>query len=114
MELIRDLVRVERLSPPVAARVDAYSGITLYEAVLPGMPGFQSLAGQLNEMPAMPPVQLIHVTRSTAALRLYLRLAPRLSLHMRHPKPELWGPDWPTVAAVAASQVTLGLFPDGD
>lgn len=32
----------------------AYSSIALYEAVVPGMPGYRSLAGQLNEMPAMP------------------------------------------------------------
>lgn len=32
----------------------AYSSIALYEAVVPGIPGYQTLAGQLNEMPAMP------------------------------------------------------------
>ncbi len=32
----------------------AYSSIALYEAVVPGMPGYQTLAGQLKEMPAMP------------------------------------------------------------
>src|SRR5688500_6533803 len=32
----------------------AYSSIALYEAVLPGMPSYQSLSGQLSEMPAMP------------------------------------------------------------
>lgn len=32
----------------------AYSSIALYEAVCPGMPGYQTLSGQLNEMPAMP------------------------------------------------------------
>jgi hypothetical protein len=34
----------------------AYSSIALYEAVVPGMPSYQSLAGQLNKMPAMPTV----------------------------------------------------------
>ena len=32
----------------------AYSGIALYEAVVPGMPAYQSLAGQLTEMPSLP------------------------------------------------------------
>lgn len=32
----------------------AYSGIALYEAVVPGMPAYQSLAGQLDQMPVMP------------------------------------------------------------
>src|ERR1051325_7900695 len=35
----------------------AYAGIALYEAVLPGMPGYQSLAGQLTGMPQMPSVE---------------------------------------------------------
>jgi membrane-associated phospholipid phosphatase len=32
----------------------AYSSIALYEAISPGMPAYQTLASQLNEMPAMP------------------------------------------------------------
>src|SRR5436189_3129474 len=35
-------------------RAQAYSGIALYEAVVPGMPAYQSLYGQLNEFPQMP------------------------------------------------------------
>jgi hypothetical protein len=31
-----------------------YSGIALYEAVVPGMPAYQSLAGQLNDLSDMP------------------------------------------------------------
>jgi hypothetical protein len=38
--------------PP--SRPFAYTGIALYEAVLPGMPGYQTLSGQLTDMPAMP------------------------------------------------------------
>jgi hypothetical protein len=41
-------------SPPVAARTLAYLGLTLYESVVPGMPGHQSLAGQLNELSSLP------------------------------------------------------------
>ena len=40
-------------SPP-ADRAFAYSGIALYEAVVPGMPGYRSLGGQLNSLPQMP------------------------------------------------------------
>jgi hypothetical protein len=32
----------------------AYSSIAVYEAIVPGMPSWQSLSGQLSEMPAMP------------------------------------------------------------
>ncbi|MCB0056085.1 MAG: vanadium-dependent haloperoxidase, partial [Caldilineaceae bacterium] len=53
-ELAYRLVRDEKLTPPVTARLFAYSGVTLYEAVAPGMAGFQSLAGQLNELTPLP------------------------------------------------------------
>lgn len=39
---------------PSADRAFAYSGIALYEAVVPGMPAYRSLAGQLTEFPQMP------------------------------------------------------------
>ena len=35
-------------------RCMAYCGIALYEAVVPGMPAYQSLYGQLTDFPAMP------------------------------------------------------------
>jgi hypothetical protein len=35
-------------------RILAYSGIALYEAVVKGMPAYQSLVGQLTAFPAMP------------------------------------------------------------
>ncbi len=39
---------------PSADRAFAYTGIALYEAVVPGMPAYQSLSGQLTGLPAMP------------------------------------------------------------
>jgi hypothetical protein len=41
-------------SPPVVSRALGYSGVTLYETVVPGMPGYQTLAGQLNGLGALP------------------------------------------------------------
>lgn len=38
-------------------RAQAYAGIALYEAVVNGMPAYQTLAGQLNAMPSMPSTQ---------------------------------------------------------
>ncbi|HMJ47118.1 MAG TPA: vanadium-dependent haloperoxidase [Ferruginibacter sp.] len=35
-------------------RAQAYSGIAVYEAVVPGMPAYQSLSGQLTDFPEMP------------------------------------------------------------
>ena len=37
-----------------SARHIAYSGVALYESVQPGMPAYQSIASQLNGLPAMP------------------------------------------------------------
>ena len=46
-------------SPPAsygvnAGRYMAYCGVAAYESVVPGMPAYQSLYGQLNDMPQMP------------------------------------------------------------
>jgi hypothetical protein len=48
--------QTERLTPPVASRAFGYAGVALYEAVVPGMHGHQSLAGQLDGLAAMPHV----------------------------------------------------------
>jgi hypothetical protein len=37
-----------------AFRPIAYTGVALYESVMPGMPAYQTLSGQLTDMPAMP------------------------------------------------------------
>ena len=54
MQLLVEQVQADKLSPPVAARIYAYTGVTLYEAVVPGMSNYKSLQGQLNDMPALP------------------------------------------------------------
>lgn len=72
-------------SPPVsygvnAGRYMAYSGVALYEAVVPGMPSYKSLHGQLNEMPEMPKTE------------------PGKAYH------------WPTCANAALAEITRQLF----
>jgi hypothetical protein len=54
VKTIYDLVREERFSPTSAAR--AYGGLAVaaYESVVPGMPAYRSLAGQLNDLTAGP------------------------------------------------------------
>jgi PAP2 superfamily protein len=42
-------------SPPVASRAFGYSGVTLYEALVPGMPEHRSLAGVLDGLEATRP-----------------------------------------------------------
>ena len=41
-------------SPPVASRALAYLSLALYESTVPGMPGYTTLAGQLNELSSLP------------------------------------------------------------
>ncbi len=41
-------------SPPVASRALGYIGVTLYEALVPGMPGYRSLAGRLDDLGRSP------------------------------------------------------------
>ena len=53
--LALDLVReTPGFTPPVASRAFGYLGVTLYEAVAPGMDGYVSLAGQLNGLKPLP------------------------------------------------------------
>jgi hypothetical protein len=80
MERLIATIRDEQMSPPVASRIYAYAGITLYEAVLPSMPQNRSLSGQLLAMPQMP--------------------RPDSSLNY----------DWPLVANSALAVVASGLF----
>ena len=63
-----------------AGRYMAYCGVALYEAVVPGMPAYQSLYGQLNEMPQMPQTE------------------PGKAYH------------WPTCANAALAEMTRKLF----
>ena len=56
-ELQLKLLRLPAGSNPFGMngnRYFAYFGVALYESVVPGMPGYQSLYGQLTNMPAMP------------------------------------------------------------
>ena len=45
---ITDIIRHDIFAPPVSSRIYAYSAVAAYEALVPGFPGYQSLAGQLN------------------------------------------------------------------
>jgi hypothetical protein len=63
-------------SPPVASRAFGYAGVTLYEVLVPGMPGYRSLARQLNDRGDLPvPADPAHhwPTDANAALAAILR-----------------------------------------
>ncbi len=53
-DLLYDTIQSQALSPPVASRIIGYSGVAAYESVVPGMKGFRSLGGQLNDLAALP------------------------------------------------------------
>ena len=63
------------------SRVFGYTGIALYESVVPGMPAYQSLSGQLNQFPNMP------------------KTSPGFAYH------------WPSNANAAIGAMTRSLFP---
>jgi PAP2 superfamily len=68
-------------SPPVASRALGCTGLTLYEALVPGMDGYRSLAGALPGLSPLP---------AAGKNQAY---------------------DWPTVANAALASILLGLFP---
>jgi PAP2 superfamily len=51
LELVQE---TKGFSPPVASRAFGYMGVTLYEAIVPGMKGYKSLVGQLNGLTSVP------------------------------------------------------------
>lgn len=55
LELVRE---TPGFSPPVASRGFGYTGVTLYEAIVAGMPIYQSLTGQLNELTMLPQIEV--------------------------------------------------------
>ncbi|HEX6848127.1 MAG TPA: vanadium-dependent haloperoxidase [Chitinophagaceae bacterium] len=80
LELIRTSSPFIGGLPP--ARPFAYAGIALYEAVVPGMPAYRSLSGQLTDMPAMP------------------KTVPGYAYH------------WPTCANAALAAINRNFFPN--
>jgi hypothetical protein len=51
---ITEIIRHDVFSPPVASRIYAYAAVAGYEALIPGYPGYRSLAGQLNGLSPAP------------------------------------------------------------
>jgi hypothetical protein len=54
MHTIEKIVQSEGKNPPVASRIYAYEAIGLYESVVPGMQGYQSLQGQVPGLTNLP------------------------------------------------------------
>ncbi|MEK7257125.1 MAG: vanadium-dependent haloperoxidase, partial [Bacteroidota bacterium] len=54
LQQITDVIVHDIFSPPVASRIYTYSSIAAYEAMVPGSPEYQSLAGQVNGLENVP------------------------------------------------------------
>ncbi len=54
MQQLTDVIVHDIFSPPVASRIYVYANIAGYEALQPGYPEYQSLAGQLNGLEPVP------------------------------------------------------------
>ncbi len=84
VQYVYSRVQADTVSAPAASRVYAYTGVTLYEAVVPGIPGANDLSTQFKGMPTMP--------------------APDAALVY----------DWPSVANAALATVSTVLLPKDD
>jgi hypothetical protein len=51
---LSEIIIKDIFSPPVASRIYAYANIAAYEALVPAYPEYQSLAGQLHDLPPAP------------------------------------------------------------
>lgn len=71
---VYELVRLENLTPPAAARVYAHSAIAMYEATVAAMPAHLSLGRQLTGLPAMPRPQHRGQVDSPTALAAAVRV----------------------------------------
>ncbi|HHM20929.1 MAG TPA: phosphatase PAP2 family protein [Bacteroidetes bacterium] len=54
LQKITDVIVHDIFSPPVASRIYAYPAIAAYEALVPGHPDYQTLAGQLSGLQPLP------------------------------------------------------------
>ena len=53
-QTLRLIRQTPGFSPPVASRALAYMGVTLFEALVPGITDGRTLAGQVRDLPALP------------------------------------------------------------
>lgn len=66
-------------SPPVSSRIYAYSNIAAYEAMRAGDPDYKSLAGQLNQLGAVPaPKDTVNFNPKIASLVAFYEIAQTL------------------------------------
>ncbi|MGV3505330.1 MAG: vanadium-dependent haloperoxidase [Adhaeribacter sp.] len=78
---LSEIIIKDIFSPPVASRIYAYANIAAYEALVPGHPGFQSLAGQLKGLQAGPrPDSSLAYYYPVAAVKAFATVCKKLTL----------------------------------
>jgi hypothetical protein len=93
-------VKGDTLNPALAARTYAYAGVALYESVVHGMPGHQSLAGQLNGLGSLPePDPSLDYDWPTVLAQTMSRVGAEIYVH---PFPLFYEFTTPTQAALQA------------
>jgi hypothetical protein len=80
-DALYDVIKLEAISPPAASRIYGVAAVALFESIAPGTRHGRSLAGQLNELSAV----------------------PQPKAHKKY--------HWPTVAGAALGQTIRGIFP---
>ncbi|MBR9922257.1 MAG: vanadium-dependent haloperoxidase [Bacteroidetes bacterium] len=79
MKKLTDVIVHDIFSPPVASRIYAYSSIAGYEALQNGYPEYRSLAGQLNELEAVPaPAEGETISHALAGVHAFLVVGKKL------------------------------------
>lgn len=78
-KMLTDVMVHDIFSPPVASRIYVYSSIAAYETMVPGNPGFISLAGQLTDLDKIPsPGKNHQICFPVAAVHAYVTVGTRL------------------------------------
>src|SRR5215510_10584763 len=54
LDLLYNIVKVERTAPPPASRIYGITAVALYESIVPGTGNNRTLVGQLNGLVALP------------------------------------------------------------
>lgn len=54
MKRLMDILRHDIFAPPISARISSYATVAAYEAMIPGYPDYQSMAGQLKGLTPAP------------------------------------------------------------
>lgn len=78
---LSEIIIKDIFTPPVASRIYAYTNIAAYEALVPGNPEFQSLAGQLHELTQLPkPEPGNEYYYPVASIKAFITVGKKLTL----------------------------------